>query len=126
MKWLLGICLLLVLAGSLWAAGPRVRRSCLIGWDAVTTNQGGGAIDDLTGYRVYTSTTPGITPDGSSYALQVNSSTIQATCRQLGLTVHNQQYYVKVTAIDDEIPANESTGSTELALVVTMGSALFR
>jgi hypothetical protein len=117
MRWgwlLLAIVLLLSVAD---AAGPRVRRSCLLGWDAV-------ADEDLAGYRVYVSTSPGIVPDGASYVLQTNNSTTQATCRQLGLVAHNQQYYVVVTAID-EVP-NESQASNEQALVVTMGGVLFR
>jgi hypothetical protein len=118
---MLGVCILL--STDLWAVGPRVRRSCLIGWDAVTTNVDASALTDLAGYRLYTSTTSG---SYGGYTLQVGSGTTQATCRQLGLTGHNQQYYVQVTAIDGEAIPNESAVSNELALVVTMGAALFR
>jgi hypothetical protein len=110
------ILLMIVLSIAVLGAGPRVRRSCVIGWDA-------NAEPDLAGYRVYTSTTQG---SYGSPVVDVGTGVTSRTCRQLGLTVHNQQYYVVVTAYDTSEPPNESLISNELSLVVTMGSAIFR
>lgn len=118
---MLGLLLLVWGLGGDVEAIPRMRRSCTILWDAVTTYVSGEAATTLNGYRVYTSATSGVY---GAYTLQVAANVTQAACRTLGLVTHNQTYYVVVTALDES--GAESAASNELAVTITAGVVLVR
>lgn len=94
-------------------------------WQAVTTP--GVAIFDnlrvvanLTGYRWYRSTTPGIVPDGTSYVLQQPAYLTSARCPELGLLLGQTRYLV--TTVVNSAGTENLTPSNEIQVIVSEGT----
>lgn len=106
------VLLLLVSLGGFAQAAEPVRQSCILGWDAPTTDQGGGALTGLQDYQIFVSQTPGVY---GSAAATVTHPTLEVSCLALNLTSGN--WFVTVKARDPDL--NISIASSELSLTVT-------
>ena len=115
------VALLLVPAASS-AAGPvRTIGTCVLQWDAPTTNADATPLTDLAKYRLYVGTAPGVKKSATATAeiLAPNpapaaGTTASWTC--VGLT--GGQKYAVVTAVDQA--GNESGESNEVPFVVDL------
>jgi hypothetical protein len=90
---------------------PTRQNFATVGWNAVTTDLGGGALTGLTGYRIYYGTNPSV----MSLAVDIPSTTT------LSWTLHNfpsfGTWYFDVTAYDPS--NNESPHSSQVSKDVT-------
>ena len=89
--------LLLSLPALTWALGAQVSPTCTLSWKALTQNENGSPLTNLTGYQLFHATTPGgypTTPQTTALA-----SVTSISCVLLGTTSIGQ-HYVKMLSVN--------------------------
>ncbi len=106
--------ILLVGLGIVVLSGNALAGTATVSWNAPTTDQGGGLLTGLAGYKIYYGTSPrsGACPTGG-YPNVLNVGNV--TTYTFSNLTDGYTYYFSVTAYDTSSPANESVCSAEVS-----------